>query len=74
MIDLEKIKQYIKEERKYNSKVKIVNFSEKNLRFSESIDYLHVEFENGIIEVIILEKYLEWIQKKRSECIKEILN
>jgi hypothetical protein len=67
MIDYTKIKQYLIEELKYKPKIEIMYY---RIVGDKIID---IKFDNGMGEIISLEKYSEWIQKKRGECIKEIL-
>lgn len=67
MIDYSKLKQYLVEELRYKPKIEIMYY---RIVGDKIID---LKFENGMGEIISTEKYSEWVQKKRSECIQEIL-
>lgn len=67
MINKENLELFVSEELKYKESVKVKHWSLINNR-------LHIVFNSGFGEIVRINRFNEWFEKKRDEKINEILN
>jgi DNA-directed RNA polymerase delta subunit len=66
MITLEKLTQFTHENLRYKSTIKVSHFKVID-------DYIELQFQDVMGEVVKLERYYNWLSKKREEKINKIL-
>ena len=65
MINLELLTEFTHEDLRYKS-IKVVSYR-------INVNWIELQFQNGMGEVVKLERYYNWLQSSREEKINQIL-
>jgi len=66
MITLELLNDFIHEDLRYKSDIKVVSYE-------INVNWIELQFKDVMGEVVKLEKYYNWLQSVREEKINQIL-
>jgi hypothetical protein len=66
MINLELLSEFTHEELRYKSDIKVISYK-------INVNWIELQFQNVMGEVVKLEKYYNWLQSVREEKINQIL-
>ena len=66
MINLELLTEFTHEDLRYKSVIKVVSYR-------INVNWIELQFQNVMGEVVKLERYYNWIQSVREEKINQIL-
>ena len=66
MITLELLNDFIHEDLRYKSDIKVVYYK-------INVNWIELKFDNVMGEVVKLERYYDWLSEKREEKINKIL-
>ena len=68
MITLEKLTEFIQEDLRYKSEIKVVSYKIIG-------NWMELQFQNvmGEVEVVKLERYYNWLNEKREQKISKLL-
>jgi DNA-directed RNA polymerase delta subunit len=66
MINLELLTEFTHEELRYKSDIKVVSYK-------INVNWIELQFQDVMGEVVKLEKYYNWLQSVREEKINQIL-
>lgn len=66
MITLELLNDFIHEDLRYKSDIKVVYYK-------VNVNWIELKFDNVMGEVVKLERYYDWLSEKREEKINKIL-
>ena len=66
MISLELLNDFIHEDLRYKSDIKVVYYK-------INVNWIELKFDNVMGEVVKLERYYDWLSEKREEKINQIL-
>ena len=66
MISLELLNDFIHEDLRYKSDIKVVYYK-------VNVNWIELKFDNVMGEVVKLERYYDWLSEKREEKINKIL-
>ena len=66
MISLELLNDFIHEDLRYKSDIKVVYYK-------INVNWIELKFDNVMGEVVKLERYYDWLSEKREEKINKIL-
>ena len=67
MISLELLNDFIHEDLRYKSDIKVVYYK-------INVNWIELKFDNVMGEVVKLERYYDWLSEKREEKISKLLN
>ena len=67
MITLELLNDFIHEDLRYKSDIKVVYYK-------VNVNWIELKFDNVMGEVVKLERYYDWLSEKREEKISKLLN
>ena len=67
MITLELLTDFIHEDLRYKSDIKVVYYK-------INVNWIELKFDNVMGEVVKLERYYDWLSEKREEKISKLLN
>jgi hypothetical protein len=75
MINLELLTEFTHEDLRYKSVIKVVSYriNVKHLYAFIPCSWIELQFQNGMGEVVKLERYYNWLQSSREEKINQIL-
>jgi hypothetical protein len=66
MITLELLTEFTHEDLRYKSDIKVVSYK-------VNVNWIDLQFQNVMGEVVKLERYYNWLQSRREEKINQIL-
>ena len=66
MITLELLNDFIHEDLRYKSDIKVISYE-------INVNWIELKFDNVMGEVVKLERYYDWLSEKREEKINKIL-
>ena len=66
MINLELLTEFAHEDLRYKSVINVVSYR-------INVNWIELQFQNVMGEVVKLERYYNWIQSRREEKINQIL-
>lgn len=66
MISLELLNDFVHEDLRYKSHIKVVYYK-------VNVNWIELKFDNVMGEVVKLERYYDWLSEKREEKINQIL-
>lgn len=66
MITLELLTEFTHEDLRYKSGIKVVSYK-------INVNWIELQFQDVIGEVVKLERYYDWLQSRREEKINQIL-
>ena len=66
MITLELLTEFTHEDLKYKSDIKVVSYK-------INVNWIDLQFQNVMGEVVKLERYYNWLQSRREEKINQII-
>ena len=66
MINLELLTEFTNEDLRYKSVIKVVSYR-------INVNWIELQFQNVMGEVVKLERYYNWLQSRREEKINQIL-
>ena len=67
MINLELLTEFTHEDLRYKSVIKVVSYR-------INVNWIELQFQNVMGEVVKLERYYDWLSEKREEKISKLLN
>ena len=67
MISLELLNDFIHEDLRYKSDIKVVYYK-------VNVNWIELKFDNFMGEVVKLERYYDWSSEKREEKISKLLD
>ena len=66
MITLEKLTEFTQEELRYKSSIKVISYKIVG-------NWIDLQFDNGKGEVVSVDRFNNWVNKKREEKLNQIL-
>ena len=66
MISLESLNNFIHEDLRYKSDIKVVSYK-------INVNWIELQFQEVMGEVVKLERYYNWLNEKREEKISKLL-